>query len=333
MAYTLQEIEDSKNYVDRAYANRWEIFKACGYKPSKEQEVIHFWDLQARVLGIKSRIKQVTGGIRSGKSFSAAFELLSRCHEGTLYWLAAESFEMAREEFGYCLEYAKKLGILSKFSFPKEGACEMTVHGGIVIRTKSLQDPVTIAAVSPDGIVICEAAQTTWQSVSACAQRIIDNKGWLYLQGTMEASATFYAEKHREWSISNNEDAKSFSLPTWSNLAKFPGGRQDPEILRQEAMLPEDVFMERFGGVPCPLSNIVVRGFSNDVHVGNYPYDPVLPVELAIDPGYAGAYAVEAVQIRGGYRKCLGWFLPHPLATPFTSLHMATEMTWCPLPG
>lgn len=299
MAYTLQEIEENKKYVDGAVANRWAIFKACDYTPSKEQEAIHFWDLQARVQGIKSRIKQITGGIRSGKTLSASLEVISRCHEGKLYWLAAEDFEMARGEFEYCMEYAKKLGILNKFSFPKEGRCEMTVHGGIIIRTWSLKDPIKIARESPDGIVICEAAQTSWENVQGCMQRVVESRGWLYLEGTMEASNTYYADQHKEWSVPNNVAAKSFSLPTWSNLAVFPGGRQDPEILFQESRYPADVFLERFGGEPCPLSQLIIKEFRNETHVGEYPFQPELPVEICVDPGGAfksGAYAVLAVQ-------------------------------------
>ncbi len=299
MAYTLQEIEAIKTYVKTTLANRWEIFKACGYKPSKEQEEIHFWDILCLLKGIVSRIKQITGGIRSGKSFSGAMEIISRCHEGTLYWLAAEEFSTARQEFQYCYEFAKKLGILNKYSFPKEGQCSMTVHGGIVIKTWSLKDELGIAEESPDGIVICEAARTTWEKVRACIMRVSQKRGWVFLEGTMEGSNTFYADKHNEWSVPNNAHAKSFSLPTWSNLAEFPGGRQDPEILYQESQWPKDVFLERFGGEPCPPSNLIITEFRNETHVGEYPFQPELPVEICVDPGGAfksGAYAVLAVQ-------------------------------------
>jgi hypothetical protein len=116
----------------------------------------------------------------------------------------------------------------------------------------------------------------------------------------MESAFTgWYAEKAKEWAISNSEMARSFNLPSWSNRAIYPKGREDEEILLLERTLPEDVFMERFAGIPCPLSQLVTKEFRNEVHIGSYPFNPELPVELAIDPGYSGAYAVLAVQWAG----------------------------------
>ena len=45
-------------------------------------------------------------------------------------------------------------------------------------------------------------------------------------------------------------------------------------------------------------SGLILPEFDNAVHVGNYPYDPSIPLEIAVDPGYGGAYAVLAIQIK-----------------------------------
>ena len=57
------------------------------------------------------------------------------------------------------------------------------------------------------------------------------------------------------------------------------------------------MFQERFAGVPCPPAGLVFDEFRLNHHVREI--EPNGPVYLAVDPGYAGAYAVEAAQING----------------------------------
>jgi len=111
----------------------------------------------------------------------------------------------------------------------------------------------------------------------------------------------WYRELFELGQSANNLELKSFSLPTWTNTIIFPGGRNDPEILKQEAGMTNERFQERFGGVPCPKTGRVVTEFANSIHVKDCPYDKNLPVELAVDPGYAGAHAILAVQDYGEY--------------------------------
>jgi len=109
-------------------------------------------------------------------------------------------------------------------------------------------------------------------------------------------SLGWYPEYFTRWQSYNTEEARSFSLPTWSNLVSFPGGRQDPEILKLEEQTTSERFQERYGGVPCPPSGLVIKEFSNKIHVGAYRFDKELPIRIAVDPGYAGAHVVMAIQ-------------------------------------
>jgi hypothetical protein len=121
------------------------------------------------------------------------------------------------------------------------------------------------------------------------------------LSGTFESGLTWYAQRWTSWQSDNVDEGKSFSLPTWSNLAIFPGGRDDPEIKALEATFPEDEFNERYGAIPAKPSTLVFREFDTAIHVTNdAEYVRGEPVQLWIDPGYAHAYAVLAVQMREG---------------------------------
>lgn len=123
----------------------------------------------------------------------------------------------------------------------------------------------------------------------------------LIVHNTFETSMGWYADAWKRWQNQNPDDAKSFSLPSWSNLTIYPGGRQDPEILALERTTPADLFAERYGAIPCPPATRVMKEFSLIKHVSSdAQFNRADPVQLWVDPGYAHPYAVLAVQLRPG---------------------------------
>lgn len=273
--------------AQRKFAWEW-----VGYVPSPEQRAAHLDE---------HRLRLVAGGERAGKSFSAAMELFPHAigFKG-LFWIVAPDYEQARHEFDYVLTALNAVGAVKSSSYPKVGQCQIeTVFGGKII-TKSADDVRKLAGAAPDGILLCEAAQCDYGVWLKLRGRLTEKRGWLWASGTFEGSLGWYPELWKRWQADNPEGGKSFSIPTWANLAIFPGGRNDPEIKVLEATLPADMFLERCAAVPCPPEGLVFREFSFETHVTSLVgYDPALPVELAIDPGFAGAYAVVAVQQRG----------------------------------
>ena len=116
------------------------------------------------------------------------------------------------------------------------------------------------------------------------------------MAGTFEGSLGWYPQLFTSWQL-GNDDEKSFSLPSYSNTHLYPKGAKDPEILKLKDMASDEFFMERIQGVPCPPVGLVFGEFRADIHVDeNIEYVKGEPVYLCMDPGYAGAYAVEAIQ-------------------------------------
>ncbi len=122
-------------------------------------------------------------------------------------------------------------------------------------------------------------------------------KGWLFLSGTFEGSLGWYPQMFTTWASGADREARSWSLPSWTNINLYPEGRDDPEIKRLEALSSDDFFMERIAGKPSPPRGLVFPEFRPDKHVKDVEYEKGTPVHLWMDPGYAGAYAVIAVQI------------------------------------
>lgn len=175
----------------------------------------------------------------------------------------------------------------------------MELSDGTTWATRSSNDIKKLASFAFDGAIMSEAAQQSYDVFLKLRGRMIERRAWLIMSGTLEKGEPWYSECYERWQAENREMAKSFSWPTWSNLNIFPGGRNDPEIVALEATMPSDKFLERFAAIPTPPSGLVFKEFSFANHVQELePMD--LPVELAIDPGYTGAYAVLALQEAGG---------------------------------
>jgi len=271
---------------------RERVFQKLDYKPSLTQQPMH---------GSESRFKLVAGGERSGKSYSAAMEYMGRFWETPLLWLVAADYERTKAEYSYICESFDKLKI--PFHATKQvDPGEITVVGGFRIATKSAKDPRKIAMEAPDGVVVCEASQIDYETFLRLRGRVAEKRGWMLMSGTFESSLGWYPELYTRWLLPNTEDGQSFSLPTWSNLVVFPGGREDVEIKALEASCSIEWFLERYGGVPCPPRGRVFEEFNLAMHAGigkDFEFDPTENVYLFVDPGYATAYAVLVAQKQG----------------------------------
>ena len=275
------------------------IFKMVDYEPTEAQWVIH---------RDPTRNPLVTGGERAGKSKFQAGKLVERWYldvcipkkSGALYWLLGNDYEACRGEWEHIVEAFIKLGQIKSVTKNIDPG-ELVLLDGTVIVTKSAKYPEKIATVAPDGIVICEAAQVDYEIFLRARSRVAEKRGWVSMAGTLEEEdyVSWYRELYEVGQSYNNLELKSFSLPTWTNLVIFPGGRTDPELMKLEAGMTKERFMERFGGVPYPKVGRVVQEFANAIHVKPCEFDKNLPVSLAVDPGYAGASAVLAIQDLG----------------------------------
>jgi len=117
----------------------------------------------------------------------------------------------------------------------------------------------------------------------------------MMLSGTLEGSMGWYPSVAEAWKNDHGE-RRGFELPSWVNRSLYPGGRNDPEILRMEQDKPDEFFMERIAGKRVPPAGLVHGEFRPDIHVQELEYVVGEPVTIWTDPGYSGAYACEVSQ-------------------------------------
>jgi hypothetical protein len=256
----------------------------------------------------RERVILISGGEGSGKSYVTAAEIVARYPLWKLCYVVGPKYEAAHKEVDYVYESLLKIGATRKdlYQRPSRGKIVLTTVDGAKVETLSAEDgskAITGTGESPDILAMVEAGKQSYDIYLASRGRVARSRGLLILSGTIEASERWYPELVTRWlNGSNTENARSFILPTWSNTRLYPGGRNDPEIKALEATYPADQFKERFGAIPVPPATLVFKEFSHVEHIKSAPYWSgnqewaQEPVELAIDPGYAGAYAVLAVQ-------------------------------------
>ena len=268
------------------------LYEKVGFAPTDEQVAI---------LESPYRFNLVAGGEQAGKSMVASKYLLGRfmeTEEPGLYWLVAADYERTRAEFEYLVQDFATLGILKQAS-KRVDPGYIVLADGTRIETKSAKDPRTLAMRAPNGILGCEASQLDMETFFRLRGRCAPKRGWMFLAGTFEGSLGWYPQMYTAWAAGADPEAKAYSLPSWTNKYLYPGGREDPEIQRLKEVASDDFYMERIEGKPSPPKGLVFTEFRPDAHVVDVEYVPDVPVHLWMDPGYAGGYAVEVVQVQG----------------------------------
>ena len=268
------------------------LFEKVGFAPLDEQR---------RILESAYRFTLVAGGEQAGKSLVASKYLLSRfaeTEERGLYWLVAADYERTRAEFDYLLADFSALGILKEAS-KRVDPGHLLLADGTRIETKSAKDPRTLAMRAPNGIIGCEASQLDLETFFRLRARCAPKRGWMFLSGTFEGSLGWYPQMFTAWASGADKEARAFSLPSYTNTHLYPNGVNDLEIQRLREVSSDNFFMERIEGTPSPPEGLVFPEFRPDAHISEVEYEKGDPVHLWMDPGYAGAYSVVAVQVRG----------------------------------
>ncbi len=287
------------------------IWAAMGYVPNLAQaEILRPWLEGLRFL-------LICGGERAGKSFTSVAAALARMgpdeedDSPRTYWVVGPDYGQARAEFLYLHRALSELELVANVSMPEAKTVPWIMHTtyGVTIETKTSSDISKLASFSVHGVLMVEAAQQTQQTWFKLRGRVSETRGWVILSGTLEEALPWYPSLLRKWKGDNAEGGKSFSLPSWSNTAIYPGGRNDPEILALEASMPEDWFQKRFAAEAQKPHGLVIPEFEIATHVRQLELakdatGKPLPIHLAVDPA-THTYAVLFIQKIGLYTHIL----------------------------
>lgn len=279
-------------------------FRAFGFQPNEQQKPI----IDAFCGG--QRIIMVTGGERSGKSYSCAaaggLDIGPRLDdddeiddEERRYWIVGPDYRSTRPEFSYIYAALVALDGIAEESMPRDenSPWSLTTKWGVRLETRTSSDTKKLASFTVHGALMVEGGMQEEEAFRKLRGRVSETRGWIIIVGTLEETNPWYVDRMREWEGENEYDAVAFSLPTWSNTAVYPLGENDPEIISLRNTLPVDYFAFRYAAKPMKSSSLVLPEFDRALHVAKgLDYDPDGgKVELAIDPGYH-SFAIAFVQ-------------------------------------
>jgi hypothetical protein len=298
---------------------RWQdtaqdVVESLGVKLSPEQSEVFYDD---------SRLKLVGGGEGGGKSLVASLYCTARSFHDylvwgpSLYWVIGADFQDAEKELGgsgleddfYVIEMLEELGCYDSTTSsqphrePWKIRASNRLQGHLYI-TGSAHDPTKIGREQPRGIVGAEVGRWQRQVWDRCYGRLARLRAegsWGIFTGSFEKTSDepWFQELWEQGQAPNEIDIRSFSMPSWANPSKYPGGRMDPAIVQLEKASPSpEYFMERYAGKPAPPRNAVIPEFNVRLHVQEAPIISDRPVYLFVDPA-KNIYCVLFVQFVG----------------------------------
>lgn len=317
------------------YEAKVPVFKRMQYHPSPLQINIH---------KDTTNETMVAGGWRAGKSIVIAAEavphMLIPSARPYLIALIGPTYAEPRAEFQYCVDFLSTALPPTQFdpdkhvSMPKEGKCSFTIpsQGDVhfaTVTTFTAVEAVAVRSFNADAVILCEAGGIDHEAFEAIVGRTASTGGFILGSGTMETSQKWYQDIIKAGSTLSPLGIRAFKLPSWANVVAFPGGREDPKILRLERLLggaDSETFLIRIAAEPIRIQGVALSQLTT-AHIQDVPFDPRLPVKLWIDPGYTGAYAVLAVQQYDGQIRIIDEVYERFLGTP-DIIDICREREW-----
>lgn len=212
-------------------------------------------------------------------------------------WIVGPQYSDSEKEFRIVYDTFRKIGI-DKESMrfqnnPENGSLVIKTNWGFILEGMSAQHPETLVGEGLDFVLMVEAGRhkrRTWGQYIRPA--LSDKRGGALFSGVPEGkseNSLLYAL----WS--RGQDANfgnwvSWRRPSWTNNIVFPGGRQDPEILEAEADLTKDEFDRQYGAQFVDKVGAVMQEWDDEIHLGNFDYNPKWPLYAAVDYGFTNPF-------------------------------------------
>jgi hypothetical protein len=287
------------------------IYDKIAYKPHKAQRKIH-----RAVKDHNARFRLVCAGRRTGKSTLGGHELLVEAvrayyrtdidpldHRAE-FWIVGPEYSDAEKEFRVLYSDLLKLGMEKYFDHPgtyynpENGQMHISMYGGkFQVHCKSAKYPNSLVGEALEGVILAEAAKlkpSIWHKF--IRPMLADYRGWALFTSTPEGRNWFY-DLYRMGQDPQNKDWWSIRMPSWENDIVFPEGRDDPEIASMSVGMSTEKFKQEIGADFTEFVGRVFKDFDEDIHVGDYRYNPAWKTFAAIDYGWTNPFVWLLLQV------------------------------------
>lgn len=276
-------------------------FAETGYLPHDAQKAVHY---------TRARHKGLSNGRRWGKTLLGGKEaeitawVKNRLNQPQRGWIVGPNYIDCEKEFRVVHDSLRSMGvdqIASKFlKNVDNGNMHITLKTGWDLECRSAAHPETLVGEGLDFVILVEAGRLHRKTFTEYIRPALsDKRGWSLATGVPEV-ATDYSLLYWFWKNGQNSARpmwKSWQMPSWTNLAVFPGGRKDPEILEAEDDLTKDEFDRQYGGQFVERVGRVMQEWDDSVHLRKVKYNPKWPLYWAVDYGYTNPFVILWIQV------------------------------------
>ena len=259
------------------------------------------WTGQQALARSSARFRVAGWGRRGGKTFYALHEALAyglkrpRC----TVWISGPIMKHVSRLWDPLVELIADLGLKTLISRNTSQEKLIQLETGARLEGISLENVWSAAGASVNFAVIDEAAQLIPEAwTRGVMPTLADTMGHALLLSSYEGQEGFFYEQVRKARESGLREWESFHSESWKNFFVFRQGEDSPAILQAKRNAQDPLeFLEQYGAAPSSAHLMVYPEFKPRIHAGDYPFDPALPVRLAVDPSKgANAYAVAVIQ-------------------------------------
>lgn len=240
---------------------------------------------QAEVYRSPHRFRVVVAGRRSGKTHLARVIMIAKAlgRKKQRIWYIAPTYQMARQ-----IMWDELIDAIPKKLIKKVNNTLLIVRliNGSVIELKGADNPDTLRGVGLHFVVLDEAQDMksdVWTKV--IRPTLSSTAGEALIQGTPKGFNLLY-ELYRMGQIKANYDAGLWA--SWQFATRESPFIPASEIEAARRDMDAKSFRQEYEASFESMGGRVYYAFDRDIHVGNYPFNPALPIwvgqDFNIDP-------------------------------------------------
>lgn len=242
-------------------------------------------------------------GRRWGKSIATGHRMTHKIFEPETYnWIVGPTYRLGEKEFRIVYNDFRKLGLLkycrSSYSV-KQGDMRIQTPWGAILEVISAEKPDALLGEGLSHAVMSETAKhprMIWEQFVEPA--LSDLRGSCDFPSTPQGFNWY----HGLWLMGQPGSTdlvnyKSYHLPSWTNPVRYPGGRNNGEIIRIRSTVSKHYFDQEYGADFTSFSGAIYDEWDERIHVKEHKFNPQWSNFLAFDYGFANPFVCLDIQV------------------------------------
>jgi hypothetical protein len=275
--------------------SREALFERVGYTPHSGQQGIH---------ASNARFRIACCGRRFGKSQAFGHEATLRMFmPDSMHWICGPTYKLGEKEFRVVFDDFKRLKLLNqcrKSYNVNQGTMRIywpDMNSTIEVVSAEKQD--SLVGEGLDSVIMSEAAihkQSTWSMFIEPA--LSDKRGSADFPSTPRGF-NWFKGMYDIGQLPGGlwEDYASWRLPTWTNTAVFPGGYDDPELVRIRQNVSEQHWLQEYAAEFTAFEGLIYPEFNEAFHVRRIDYNPGWRNYWTLDFGYTDPFCCYDIMV------------------------------------